>query len=147
MTRRDGSPEPGGAPGAGGSERTSSTSRLTLAPAPRAVRVARGFVQACCQAGGLEGDAVETAVLLTSETVTNAFLHGRSDARLAVTVSTEAILIQVGDDDSRVPAVVEQHPDAVSGRGLMILESLAARWGIGDDAQGKVVWFEVALEP
>ncbi len=147
MTRRADSPEPGGAPGAGVSERTPSTSMLTLAPDPRAVREARGFVQACCQARGLEGDAVETAVLLTSETVTNAFVHGRSDARLAVTVSTEVILIQVGDDDSRVPAVVEQDPDAVSGRGLMILESLAARWGIVDDSQGKMVWFEVALDP
>ncbi len=147
MTRLDGSPEPVGEPGAGSSERRPSTSRLTLAPAPRAVREARGFVEDCCRAEGLEGDAVETAVLLTSETVTNAFLHGRSDARLAVTVIAGVILIQVGDDDSRLPALVEQHPDAVSGRGVMILESLATRWGIGDDAQGKVVWFEVSLDP
>lgn len=118
-------------------------SRLVLAPDPRAVREARAFVRACCQAASIDPDACETAVLLTSEAVTNAFLHGRSEARLAVTVRADRLLVEVGDDTSRSPEPVDQDPDAVSGRGLAILDSLAASWGVSDDRPGKIVWFVV----
>ncbi len=47
------------------------------------MRRARTFVRDCCQAAGTDGDTRETAVLLASGRVTNAFTHGRSEARLA----------------------------------------------------------------
>lgn len=118
-------------------------SRLVLAPDPSAVREARAFVRTCCQAAGTAGDACEIAVLLTSETVTNAFIHGRSEARLAVTARADSLLVEVGDDNSVAPEPVEQHPGAVSGRGLLILDTLAHNWGVSDDHYGKLVWFEV----
>lgn len=122
-------------------------SRLVLAPAPRAVREARAFVRACCAAAQIRGDAFDTAVLLTSETVTNAFIHGRSEARLAVTATDGTLLVEVGDDDTRAPRVAAQSPDAVSGRGMAILETLADTWGVSDGDHGKVVWFTVLTRP
>lgn len=82
-------------------------------------------------------------MLLTSETVTNAVIHGRSYARLAVTARADSLRVEVGDDNSQAPEPVEQHPDAVSGRGLLIVDTLADSWGAHDDHYGKLVWFEV----
>jgi hypothetical protein len=34
-------------------------------------------------------------------------------------------------------------PTTVGGRGLLLVERLADRWGFEPNASGKVVWFEV----
>ena len=116
---------------------------LVLAPDPAAVRRARAFVQTCCRSAGIHDEARETAVLLTSETVTNAFTHGRSEARLSVTIGLGRICVEVGDDNSRHPRRAAQDADALDGRGLTILDMLAAGWGVRDDTYGKIVWFEI----
>ena len=111
------------------------------------VRRARAFVRHHCDDGGVDDDASDTVTLLTSETVTNAFIHGRSEARLRVQVRPDAVRIEVGDDNSRHPQRIERQDDALDGRGLDILDRLAARWGVDDDVAGKVVWFEVSRTP
>ena len=35
-------------------------------------------------------------------------------------------------------------PDDECGRGLLIVRSLATRWGVLEHAEGKTVWFELA---
>lgn len=117
---------------------------LLLPPDTAAVSQARQFVRGCCQAAGMTGDDCYTAVLLTSELVTNAFLHGHSDARLTVVVEPGAVLIEVSDENPSHPQPVEPDEEALGGRGLLILCKLAARWGVRDDPVGKTVWFEVA---
>lgn len=120
-------------------------STIVLPPDTAAVSQARRFVRSCCHTAGVTGDACDTAVLLTSETVTNAFVHGRSEARLAVTIVAGAVLIEIGDDNSRHPQQVEDDADALDGRGLVIMTTLAARWGVRDERVGKTVWFEVRV--
>ena len=68
-------------------------------------------------------------VLLTSETVTNAFIHGRSEARLRLVIRPDAVRIEVGDDNSRHPQRIERQDDALDGRGLDILDLLATAVG------------------
>ena len=116
---------------------------LVLPPDIAAVRDARRFVQEFCESSALPDEVSETAVLLASETVTNAFVHGRSDARLAVSLVPGGVLVEVGDDNSRHPRVLDADDQALDGRGLMIITALAARWGVRDDEVGKTVWFEV----
>ena len=116
---------------------------LTLAPDLAAVRQARTFVAAQCRALDLDPEACDSAVLLTSETVTNAFVHGRSEARIQVSSVDGRLRVEVADDNSRHPQAVEEDPDALDGRGVLILETLAASWGVRDDPYGKTVWFEV----
>ncbi len=106
---------------------------------------ARQLVADLCRKAGVDDDAIATAVLLTSETVTNAFTHGRSEARVAVSVSPERIRVEVGDDNSRHPHQVVRDHDALDGRGMTIVAILATSWGVTDDPYGKVVWFEVAV--
>ena len=116
---------------------------LVLAPDPAAVRQARQLVQQVCAAAGADPESCDNAVLLTSETVTNAFTHGRSEARLRVDADRDAILVQVGDDNSRHPATVARDPEALDGRGMEIVQLLASRWGVRDDTYGKTIWFEI----
>ena len=116
---------------------------LVLPPDIAAVREARRFVQGFCEAEAVPDEVRDTAVLLASETVTNAFVHGRSDARLAVSLVPGGVLVEVGDDNSRHPRAVDADDQALDGRGLMIITALAARWGVRDEEVGKTVWFEV----
>ena len=112
-------------------------------------RCARGAHpgQAGLQAAGTDQVTCDAAVLLTSETVTNAFVHGRSEARLDVAAGPESVHVEVGDDNSRHPTGQPRDEDALDGRGLEIVRMLAARWGVRDEPFGKVVWFEVRARP
>lgn len=82
-------------------------------------------------------------MLLASETVTNAFRHFRSDARVTVIGMPGLPLMEVADDNSRHRELRAQDLDAIDGRSLSIVELLAAPWGVRDDPFGKTVWFEV----
>ena len=116
---------------------------LFLEPNLANVSAARRFVRTRCHALGMDVDACDTAVLLTSETVTNAFTHGRSEARIRLSAVPGALLVEVADDNSRHPKRQEDDPDALDGRGLAIVDLMSRRWGVRDDPYGKTVWFEV----
>lgn len=115
--------------------------RLALSPELENVRTAREFVAGVCQQLGVDDDVRDTAVLLTSEVVTNAFLHGRSEARVSMDVRPERVVVMVADDNSRHPQRVTADDEALDGRGLAIIELVASRWGVRDDDYGKTVWF------
>lgn len=111
---------------------------------PTAVRASRRVLVQICQAGGTAARVVDVAVLLVSEVVTNALLHGRSRPRLTVTpMAGGGLYVGVGDDNSRMPVVREDDPGALDGRGLRLLDMLSSRWGVRPDPPGKVVWFEL----
>lgn len=129
---------------AGDGGATGVTSRsLVLPPDPAVVRRARGVVEDMCRAVDLDEDTRETAVLLVSETVTNAVVHACGDATLAVSAAAGVVRVEVGDRNSGRPRLGGHDPAASSGRGLEIVGLLARRWGVRDEPPGKVVWFEV----
>ncbi len=117
---------------------------LVLAPDPAAVGLARRFVAATCSAASTTTDLRDAAVLLASEVVTNAFIHGRSETRIAVRAYPERVRVEVADDNSRHPQRVVQDPEALDGRGMTIIDLVATDWGVRDDPYGKTVWFEIA---
>lgn len=114
-----------------------------LLPEGRSVARARAVVTELCRAAEVDDDAHETAVLLTSETVTNAVIHGRSEVRVRVEVTDAVVHVGVGDENSRHPSLQLEDSDALDGRGMQILELAASRWGVTEEPLGKVVWFEV----
>ena len=120
-----------------------SEASVVLAPDLTSVRLARRFVGEVCDAAGVDDDTRAAVVLLTSETVTNAFTHGRSEARLSVRASARSVRVEVGDDNSRHPCLQPDDAEALDGRGVRILAEVATRWGVRVDEVGKVVWFEV----
>lgn len=107
---------------------------------------ARSAVRAAL--AGRRDDGVETAVLLTSELVANALLHGGSAATLVIRTDGERLRVEVidtGSDGALVPLDVDS--DAEHGRGLKIVDALATAWGVDPRHPGKAVWFELALPP
>lgn len=141
-----------------------------------AVGQVRAELRALLAHWGAPGRA-ETAELLASELVTNALVHtdGAAVVKAALTGGTEAwakgrLRVEVRDFAARHPALrvpgartgapdagppggpheamddIEQ--TATSGRGLLLVHSLADGWGVRPHGVGKTVWFELdAQEP
>ncbi len=87
---------------------------------------------------------VDTVELLTSEVVTNALVHARSAPELSVEVRQDVVRVEVSDASAIEPVLQQPDLESASGRGIAIVETLAAGWGVEqmpDD--GKLVWFEV----
>ena len=118
--------------------------RLDLPHRGESVARARSFVRKLCGDAGLPVDLCDAAVLLTSETVTNSFRHGRGHARLAVTAAADGLLVEVGDDDPHPPRPRSTGPEALDGRGMAIIDLLSSEWGTYATPGGKVVWFRLA---
>lgn len=100
--------------------------------------------------------AIDTALLLMSELVTNSVKHSRSrlpGGTLTVVVCTasDGILIQVRDDGgpakprllapARASAVPAEH-----GYGLLLVSALAHTWGTMTTSAGRVTWCRVKSE-
>jgi len=107
---------------------------------------------------GLLGDNWPTAdevTLLTSEIVSNAVQHsGSGDGggfEVAVLLEGRLIRVEVRDrGGSSVPQVTDTGNGSdvlAGGRGLMIVDVLADRWGYEGGEHGRVVWFEIAGKP
>jgi len=116
---------------------------LMLSADPRSVREARRFTERRCRHIALDDDLTDTAVLLTSELVTNAVVHGRSEVRLRVLPQERGVRVEVGDDNDRAPVVQPHDEDALSGRGVSLIDDVADAWGVEQAEIGKVVWFTV----
>jgi anti-sigma regulatory factor (Ser/Thr protein kinase) len=92
--------------------------------------------------------AADDVILLASEIVANAIIHTASGKDGTFTVVVHPldgmVRVEVHDGGSETPPGIRSADDqAVSGRGLGMVESLATRWGHLGDQNGRVVWFEV----
>jgi len=118
--------------------------RFVLPLDPVAPRQARDRLASGLAAHGVAGDVADVAVLLASELVTNAVLHGRGEPIVEVRGGDHTLWVGVHDPDSRLPQVQQIDSGALGGRGLHLVSALADAWGaepIPDD--GKVVWFRL----
>jgi len=95
----------------------------------------------------LEDGPAGWAALLTSEVVTNAVLHARTDIGVGVRIDGDVVHVEVCDQDAAAPVAKPFGPQASTGRGLLLLDRLATAWGVEERPAGKVVWFDVALTP
>ena len=91
----------------------------------------------------LPDETVRTAELLTSELATNAIVHGHTAFDIEVTTSGPTVRVAVTDQCEQLPVLLSPDPSDVHGRGLLILERLASRWGTAGDGPGKTVWFDL----
>ncbi|MFE4592256.1 ATP-binding protein [Streptomyces laurentii] len=91
---------------------------------------------------------VDTARLLVSELVTNAVTHtGSRRIGVAVvrTTGTSVRVMVLDTDRSRrkVPPPARPGFEETSGRGLLLVDALADRWGVEHVATGKRVWCDL----
>jgi anti-sigma regulatory factor (Ser/Thr protein kinase) len=108
-------------------------------------RLARWWLGDLLRKHHLEHD-LHDAVLLASELATNAVVHARSGFEVAVSTDDDRLRVEVSDADPGVPQVQWVPAGATSGRGLLIVETLATDWGVTPlEGGGKTVWFELSL--
>jgi Histidine kinase-, DNA gyrase B-, and HSP90-like ATPase. len=85
----------------------------------------------------------DDAQLLLTELVANGALHARSSMEIHLTVDQDLLRAEVSDGSPLAPLAREA--DEFGGRGVLILNALASRWGVlGHPGDGKTVWFELA---
>jgi anti-sigma regulatory factor (Ser/Thr protein kinase) len=107
---------------------------------------ARHFVCGLLVEWGMQA-LVEDAELLVSEMVTNAVRHGLPPSEVHVCSYGTGVRLEVSDTGPWRPRQRQTDPLAPGGRGLVLIESLATRWGVMPRTEtglgGKVVWCEL----
>ncbi|WP_411104575.1 ATP-binding protein [Streptomyces sp. cmx-4-9] len=93
-------------------------------------------------------DAAEDVLLLVSEVVANACLHGGGPGSLYLDCTEDRLRIEVTDGNPappvRPPPGQSRRPGRPGGHGLLIVERLSRGWGSQPWSGGKSVWVEVA---
>ena len=122
---------------------------VAFEPASESVRRARDVIRDLYAEVPVRADTLDTALLLVSELVTNAVLHGRGEAVLDVDLGADRLRVAVTDDSPSEPMV--RHTEGLltdGGRGMLLVEHMASRWGVEPTpAGGKSVWFELPSSP
>jgi anti-sigma regulatory factor (Ser/Thr protein kinase) len=119
---------------------------VTVAGRAERARVARSFTAGVLGPGHPCGD---DAALLVSELFGNSVRHGGSGAAgetitVAVTAAGGVVRVEVtGRSGLGVPQLRVPDGDAEDGRGLRLVEALAARWGWRRCGGRTVTWFEL----
>ncbi|MFI2411063.1 ATP-binding protein [Streptomyces sp. NPDC018947] len=127
---------------------------MCFSSTPRGARLARRLCAHRLDAWGVPygSDAHDTVTLIASELCANAVRHGRVAGRdfhvlLTADPATGTVRIEVtdtrGDRLPHLPAAVSEDGDG--GRGLLLVEALADRWGCSPRSTGgpgKTVWAE-----
>jgi hypothetical protein len=113
---------------------------LSLPPDGRAAGIARRLVRGRLENWRLD-DLVESAVLLTSEVVTNAVVHTPSAPAVGLTREGAGVRVTVVDGSPVPPRRRRHSATAITGRGIQMLHDLADDWGWNPVGDGKAVWF------
>ncbi|MEF9904753.1 ATP-binding protein [Streptomyces sp. P9-A2] len=140
-----------------------SISELTLAATPNAVAWARGHTVDILQRWRFPAEGIEVARLLISELATNAIRHaqptepsetateyaGLGTIALKLWPTDGGIILAVSDPDPRPPAPRAGDASPTGGRGLVLIQAMANRWGYfpTQPHSGKAVWAEVPACP
>jgi hypothetical protein len=65
---------------------------------------------------------------------------------LRVLRQATTVRVEVDDESTALPVRRDPNPDEDHGRGILLVESLASRWGTIPTPGGKTVWFEIDAE-
>lgn len=128
---------------------------LTIAALPQSVGQARAAVRKLMTDCGFEATS-DDVLLCLSEALTNSITHAKDVDMVTVIARCcgRMVRVEVHDPDSTRPIVEApargetrgQLPQAglveESGRGLLLIDAVASRWGVTPKAPGKMVWFE-----
>ncbi|MEU6232400.1 ATP-binding protein [Kitasatospora sp. NPDC047058] len=127
---------------------------IVLAATPRGAATCRRLARRQLIAWGLDSTADEpyhSALLIVAELAANAVTHGRVAGRrfeLGLALTGPVLRIEVSDcRGDRLPALpAVPCADSQSGRGLVLIDALADRWGALPRHPGaKTVWAELDL--
>ncbi|MFJ1730528.1 PAS domain S-box protein [Streptomyces sp. NPDC088254] len=87
----------------------------------------------------------DDALLLLSETLTNAVLHAEGPISLRLHRTATDLTIEVGDRSPQLPQPRQAAEHEECGRGLILVRALAEDWGVRPTDEGKTTWFTLRL--
>lgn len=115
--------------------------KMLLPSGPETSAAARAALRDACRDSDVDLDDV---LLCASELVTNALLHGLPPIELELRVSRDRVWVAVHDAGrGGVEPRRTVTADTSAGRGLHIVDCLAARWGSSYESGTNTIWFEV----
>jgi two-component sensor histidine kinase len=101
----------------------------------------------------LPDEVTDTAVLLLSELMTNAYRHARVSPGREIRVrcalgEDRRLRVSVSDADDTMPTFRNPTPEDESGRGLILVTLLAETWGTEPrtNGVGKTIWFALCSD-
>lgn len=110
---------------------------------PASVAQGRDLVASALTSTRVPGSHVcDDAVLAASELVTNAVTAASGRVVLRVVLDEDIACVAVYDDGPGLPVLRPVSLDRPHGRGLPIVDVVAARWGVSPEPPGKWVWAE-----
>lgn len=123
---------------------------VLLSPTPRGARLARLLAVEWMRDHEVPHGVTEAATHVVAELAANGATHGRvayRSFRLALLSHEGVLRIEVTDTrGDRLPRTQPACPEGDSGRGLLLVEALADRWGVElGPVPRKTVWAELDL--
>ncbi|MFB6525225.1 ATP-binding protein [Streptomyces sp. NPDC056399] len=111
---------------------------VAMTPGPERPAQARRMIAAHAKLWRLPDMTTDSAMLVSSELVTNAVVHGKGSVGLRVTLDDGELRIEVSDESSVEPQLKTAADDDLSGRGLLLVAMTAGDWGVINN--GRTVW-------
>ncbi len=107
-----------------------------------AARHGRAFVRAqvCPEHSG---DVLDRALLVVSELIVNAVEHGQPPVRARVACRDGVLRLEVSDGSPQLPRQRTVDTSAESGRGVGLVATICADWGVREEEAGKTVWCDL----
>ena len=117
---------------------------------PRSVGRARAVLRQQLAACRISGEVADSAELVLSELVTNAYRHACAPGRqigVRISIQGGALTVEVSDADPTHPRAGGAADDDICGRGLFLVDALADDWGVQPRpfGIGKTVWAVIKL--
>ncbi|MFD4528084.1 ATP-binding protein [Streptomyces sp. NPDC058470] len=109
---------------------------------------ARHYVRDTARSWGLPPDTVDTLETITGELAANALEHSHSrSVTVTLSLATQTATVSVTDEGrGRITVPETAGPGQERGRGLLIADTLANRWGQRRTGAGVTVWAEVTTD-
>jgi anti-sigma regulatory factor (Ser/Thr protein kinase) len=119
---------------------TSTAVQEDLLPVTSCGRHARDFVTGACVQWGLP-DLIVPASLVANELTVNVAVHAHTMMTLRVALQADHLYVGVRDGSTAQPVLSPGDPGTqIGGWGLHLVSSVAASWGVRQNADGKTVW-------
>lgn len=122
---------------------------LAVSPEPASAAVVRRSIADDLAGRAIPQDCVDDVVLVASELVGNALVHGAvgatSDLGVRWDVQPDAVVVGVLDDNPDLPRRRSTTTSDTRGRGLSIVAAVALDWGVRRTGSGKLVWARVPI--
>lgn len=119
---------------------TATVLSVDLAPTVSAAREARALVTDGCTRWGVP-ELAEPGCIAVTEMVNNVVAHARTPMTVRLAPGDNCVHLAVRDHSPRQPAFAGLAPlTSTGGRGLLLINTVARRWGSTLIPDGKVVW-------